>query len=95
MAIGNKEAWEKADKNWRIGVEYIYFQLRKALTESGVEEIDPSGKKFDHTLHEAVSYEPVVDEKIDHTVLQVIQKGYILNGKLLKPAKVKVGEYKK
>ncbi len=95
MAMGNKEAWEKADKNWRTGVEYIYSQLRKVLSESGVDEINPIDQKFDHTFHEAVSYEPVDDEKKDHIVLGVIQKGYTLNGKLIKPAKVKVGEYKK
>jgi molecular chaperone GrpE len=95
MAMGNKEVWEKADKNWRIGVEYIYSQLQKVLSEAGVEEINPIGKKFDHSLHEATSYEPVLDEKIDHVVTQVVQKGYFLNGKLMRPAKVKVGEYKR
>jgi len=94
MAMGNKEAWEKADKNWRIGVEYIYSQLRKVLADSGLEEIDPIGKPFDHNRDEAASYEPVDDKKQDHIVTQVIQKGYILNGKVLRPPKVKVGEYK-
>lgn len=94
MAMGNKEAWEKVDKNWRTGVEYIYSQLKKALNENGVEEINPLNQKFDHNLHEAVSYEPVDDEKLDHVVTQVIQKGFMLNGKVLKPAKVKVGELK-
>ena len=95
MAMGNKEAWEKADKNWRTGVEYIYSQLRKVLSESGVEEINPINQKFNHTLHEAASYEPVGDEKLDHVIVNVIQRGYTLNGKLVKPAKVTVGEYKK
>ncbi|MEK7609566.1 MAG: nucleotide exchange factor GrpE [Patescibacteria group bacterium] len=95
MAIGNKETWEKVDKNWRIGVEYIYSQLKKTLNDAGLEEIDPINKKFDHSLHEAVSYESVTDEKLNHIVTAVIQKGYSLNGKILKPARVKVGEWKK
>lgn len=94
MAVGNKEAWEKADKNWRIGVEYIYSQLKKALEDNGIKEINPLNEKFDHSKHEAVSYEPVQDEKMNHIITQVIQKGYELNGKILKVPKVKVGEFK-
>jgi len=95
MAIGNKEAWEKADKNWRMGVEYIYSQLIKVLKDHGVTEINPVNEKYDHNVHEAVSYEPVTDEKLDQQIVQVIQKGYSLNGKVLKAPKVKVGEFKK
>lgn len=94
MAMGNKEAWEKADKNWRIGVEYIYSQLLKVLTENGLKETSPLNEKFDHAKHEAVSYEPVADEKLDHVIVGVIQKGYSLNGKLLKVPKVKIGEFR-
>lgn len=94
MAIGNKEAWEKVDRNWRIGVEYIYSQLRKALENNGLVEINPLNEKFDHAKHEAVSYEPVTDQKLDHVITAVIQKGYTLNGKVMKVPKVKVGEFK-
>ncbi len=95
MAMGNKEAWEKVDKNWRVGVEYIYSQLQKTLSENGLKEINPLNQKFDHALHEAVTYEPVEDEKLDQVVIGIIQKGYSLNGKVLKAARVKVGEFKK
>lgn len=94
MAMGNKEVWEKADKNWRVGVEYIYSQLIKVLKEHGVVEINPVNEKYDHNLHEAVSYEPVIEEKLDQQIIQVIQKGYLLNGKVLKAPKVKVGDFK-
>ncbi len=95
LAMANKEAWEKADKNWRTGVEYIYSQLKKALQDAGLEEINPLGKPFDHNRDEAAEYVPV-DEKSDHhKVLAVIQKGYTLNGKPMRPPKVKVGEWKK
>jgi molecular chaperone GrpE len=95
MAMGNKEAWEKVDKNWRMGVEYIYSQLIRALSDNGLKEINPMGETYDPAHHEAVSYEPVTDEKMDHKIIQVIQKGYSLNGKSLKVPKVKVGEFKK
>ncbi|MDE2188741.1 MAG: nucleotide exchange factor GrpE [Patescibacteria group bacterium] len=95
LAMGNREAWEKADKNWRIGVEYIYGQLKKALTDSGLEEINPLGKKFDPSRDEAAEYVPVADENENHQILAVLQKGYTLNGRAMRPPKVKVGEYKK
>lgn len=95
MAMSNKDAWEKADKNWRMGVEYIYSQLKKTLNDAGLVEIDPTGKKFDATRDEASSYEPVDDPSKDHIIIQTIQKGYELNGRAMRPPKVKVGEYKK
>lgn len=94
MAFANKEVWEKVDKNWRTGVEYIHSQLKKALEENGLAEIDPVGKKFDHSRDEAAEYVPVDDAKHDHMVISVVQKGYTLNGKVLRPPKVRVGEYK-
>jgi molecular chaperone GrpE len=92
MAFANKEAWEKADKNWRAGVEYIYTQIKGVLAGNGLEEIDPIGKKFDATIHEAVKYEPVEDASQADSVIKVIEKGYSLGGKLVRPAKVVVGE---
>jgi molecular chaperone GrpE len=95
LAMGNKEAWEKADKNWRTGVEYIYSQLKKALTDNGLEEIAPAvGDKFNHDLHEAVSHEESKGGQPAHTIVALIQKGYKLNGKILRPSKVKVGAMK-
>jgi molecular chaperone GrpE len=95
LAMGNKEAWEKADKNWRTGIECIYTQLLKVLIDFGVKEINSLNEKFDHAQYEAASYEPVIDEKLDHMILGVIQKGYSLNGRVLKAPKVAVGEWKK
>ena len=87
MAMGNKEQWEKADKNWRVGVEYIANQLKKVLEESGLKELNPIGQKFDPMRDEAIEH-----EKDGDTITAVIQKGYELNGKILKAPKVKVGQ---
>lgn len=95
MAMGNKEVWEKVDKNWRVGVEYIANQLNKVLGEFGLKEVDPIGKPFDPMRDEAIEHEVVDDESKNHTVTFVIQKGYELHGKVLKAPKVKVGEWKK
>jgi molecular chaperone GrpE len=95
MAFANKEAWEKVDKNWRIGVEFIYNKLKDTLAAHGLKEINPFNQKFDAKEHEAVKYEPVQKESDDHKVISVIEKGYALGTKLLRPAKVIVGEYTK
>jgi molecular chaperone GrpE len=89
MAMGNKEVWEKVDKNWRTGVEYIAAQLKKVLEEHGLKEIDPIGQKFDPMRDEAIE-----DGKESDIITTVVQKGYTLNGKIVKAPKVKVGEKK-
>ncbi len=94
MAFSNKEAWEKVDKNWRVGVEYISNQLKKILDENGLKEIDPVGLKFDPMRDEAAEFEPVTDEAKDHMVTTVITKGYSYNGRVIKAPKVKVGEFR-
>lgn len=95
MAMANKEAWEKVDKNWRVGVEYIYSQLKKVLSDAGLEEVNPLGKDFDLNRDEASEYVPVENESDHHKVVAVVQKGYVLNGRQMRPPKVKVGEWKK
>ncbi len=95
MAMGNKEVWENVDKNWRVGVEYIYSQLKKALSDAGLDEVNPIGQIFDHNRDEAAEYVPVESEADNHKILTVLQKGYNLNGKAMRPPKVKVGEFKK
>ena len=57
------------------------------MQSSGAEEINPIGEKFDPEIHEAVSVQQVAGATNDH-VITVVQKGYTLNGRLLRPAKV-------
>lgn len=63
--------------------------LLKAFERVGIVELDPVGQPFDPTLHEAMVTRPSVEQP-PHTVLQVVQKGYLLNGRLLRPARVVV-----
>src|SRR3989344_2377557 len=95
MAMANKEAWEKADKNWRMGVEYIYGQLKTVHSNHGAVELNPIGEKYDPARDETAGHEFVSDKSKDGVITSVIQKGYSLNGKVLKAPKVMVGEYKK
>lgn len=95
IAFGNKEAWEKIDKDWRTGVEYIAGQLKGILEANGLKELNPLGEKFDPLLHEAVEFEEVSDESKGQTITAVIHKGYVFYDRVLKAPKVKVAEDKK
>lgn len=87
MALKNKEAWEKAPKDWRLGIEHIYKQLLKSLKSHGVEQINPIGENFSREKHDSI--EEIEGE--DGKIMDVTLRGYSLNGKIIRPAQVKVG----
>jgi len=74
------------------GMELIYNKLRKYLEQNGVKEIDPEDKEFDTERHEAISAVPVQDEQLKGKILDTVVKGYTINGKVLRHAKVVVGQ---
>jgi molecular chaperone GrpE len=74
-------------------IEPVYNQLMQILRNHGLTEINPVGEPFDPRLHEAVGTIPTDKKENDHKVLEVFQKGYIMSGKTLRPAKVRIGEY--
>lgn len=69
------------------GTQATLKLLLAAMEKSGVEVVDPEGEPFDPQLHEAMTMQPS-DTAEPGSVLQVIQKGYQLNGRLLRPARV-------
>ena len=71
------------------GVEMVLSQLRTALSNHGLKEISPIGQPFDPHQHEAISHQPSKDVKEEH-VMEVVRTGYMLNGRLLRPASVVV-----
>ena len=75
------------------GVEMVEKNVLKALTAVGVEVIDPVELPFDPNLHEAVTTQAAETPDEDHMVGQVYQRGYMLNGQLLRPARVVVKQY--
>ena len=75
------------------GVELVERNMLKAFSAVGVEVIDPVEMPFDPNLHEAVSTQPAATSDEDHMVGQVYQRGYMLNGQLLRPARVVVKQY--
>ncbi len=94
MAFANKEVWEKADENWRKGIEYIYSQFLAIFEEYGVKEIGAVGENFDTNIHQSMELVPTEKKELDHTVSNVIQKGYKLGEHVIRAARVNVYEYK-
>ncbi|MBE2293928.1 MAG: nucleotide exchange factor GrpE [Phycisphaerales bacterium] len=75
----------------REGVELTLRQLTAAMDKFGVREVDPLGAKFDPSQQEAMAMLPT-DQAAPNTVVQVMQKGYLLNDRLIRPAKVIVAQ---
>jgi molecular chaperone GrpE len=76
-------------ENYRKGFELIYKQLLENVAKLGAERIDPAGKAFDPHLHQAVDRAETT-EHADGSILQVFQPGYMFNGRVLRPAMVRV-----
>ncbi len=82
--------------NWRKGVESIYAQLQGIFDQNGVSEINPGvGEEFSPVEHDAMMAVPTDDEAKDGTVAAVVQKGYRLHERILRPAKVHVANFNK
>ncbi len=73
------------------GLERIYGQFLDLLKQHGVTPYESSGKKFDPMMHEAIEREETDDESKDEMILEELAKGYKFNGRVLRPARVKVG----
>lgn len=90
---GLKAAAETEDsKSVREGMELIYNKLKKYMEQNGVKEMDPADDTFDTERHEAISVIPTPDETKKGKILDTVQKGYTLNDKVLRHAKVVVGQ---
>lgn len=76
----------------RKGMELIYQKLVKYLEQNGVKAIESTGKAFDAELHEAIAMVPVTDESQKGMVIDTPTKGYTINDKVLRHAKVAVGQ---
>lgn len=88
-----RRAFETAPDNdtWTTGVKQVEKQLEDILTSEGLKKIDTSAK-FDHNLHEAISYES--NDKPADTIIDELESGWIYDGKVIKPAKVRVSKGK-
>ena len=76
----------------REGMEIIYHKLMKVLESQGVNTIDTDGAEFDTDVHEAVAMVPGMGDDKKGKVIDCLQKGYKLNDKVIRHAKVAVGQ---
>lgn len=86
------KAFEKVQNNAAIeGVVLIQHKLKSVLEHKGLKAINSLGKPFDADQHEAIANVPVEDESKKGTVIDELEKGYLLNEKIIRHAKVAVG----
>jgi molecular chaperone GrpE len=74
------------------GTQLIYNKFSEFLKQNNIKEIEALNKDFDVDLHEAITKIPAPDEKLKGKVVDVVQKGYTLNDKVIRFAKVVIGE---
>ena len=74
------------------GLNLIYGKFNGFLSQQGIREIESINKAFDTDLHEAITKIPAPSKKLKGKVVDVVQKGYFLNEKVLRFAKVVIGE---
>jgi molecular chaperone GrpE len=79
-------------ENFKSGMELTLKQLTAAFTKFNIRQLNPQGEKFDPHLHQAMC---MVESELPHnTVVQVMQKGYVLNDRVIRPALVSVSKGK-
>lgn len=83
--------FEKEHDSFYDGMDMIYQQFKAVLERNGLEEVEADGAEFDHNLHNAVLTEESDEIESGH-IISALQKGYKLNGKLIRPAMVKVAK---
>ena len=91
MALTATNAPNTSVQSLQEGVNMIQQQLKSALAEAGLEEVNASGKPFDPNLHEAISQQESADAP-EGQVVQQVRKGYKLRDRLLRPASVIVAK---
>src|SRR6266403_285308 len=94
MALAATQTSAKGDavQSLQTGVNMIYQQLKSALTEAGLEELNATDKPFDPNVHEAVSQQETADVP-EGQVVQQLRKGYKFRDRLLRPASVVVAKH--
>jgi len=76
----------------KTGVDLIFSKFRRTLLNKGLKEMEATGETFDPDLHEAVTEIPAPDKKLKGKVVDTVQKGYYIQDKIIRHAKVVVGK---
>jgi len=91
LAVNHSNGKEE-ENEWLQGIKYVIKQFQEVLKNYNVEEIKTVGEKFDHNLMEALEKEETENEEDDGLVARELSPGYLLNGKVIKAARVVVYE---
>jgi molecular chaperone GrpE len=84
------DACEAAIGHGAADVEPIHKSLLDVLEKGGLSRLSPEGQPFDPNLHDAVMHEPGDDDTVETTVVDSLRTGYLWNGRVVRPAMVKV-----
>ncbi|MBI3632462.1 MAG: nucleotide exchange factor GrpE [Candidatus Vogelbacteria bacterium] len=95
LAIQDNDKMDGVPEGWRQGFVGIYFKLLDSLGRRGLKQIGVVGEKYDINRHQPVAMVDVNKVELDDTVTEVFQKGYMLSERVVRPAKVKVGQFKR
>ena len=91
-ALQNMKGGSEEVSALRDGVELIYNKLLKTLQQEGMERIETDGADFNTDFHEAIALVPAPTDELKGKILDCVQTGYTLNGKVIRHAKVAVGQ---
>ena len=83
---------EEKNSHIKEGVQLIYNKFQEFLKQNGVKEIEAKEQDFDTDLHEAITKIPAPKEELKGKIVDVVQKGYFLNDKVIRFSKVVIGE---
>lgn len=87
-----KKFAEGKEISWDTGVDLVYQKLYTVLRNKGLEAMDSTGSSFDPELHEAITEIPAPTDDLKGKVVDTVEKGYRLNDKIIRHAKVVVGK---
>lgn len=93
IAFSDKTFWEKVDKDWKTGIESIYQQIVSGLEKSNIQKINEKNIPFNPTIHQSVEKSFTNKKEKDHTVEEILQIGYKIGDKTIRPAKVRILEF--
>ena len=90
-APDNLDALDETIKSLIAGIQLSWTELQSIIEKHGIKRIEPRGEKFDYNLHQAMFEVPTLDQP-GGVVLEVVQHGYVLHDRLLRPAMVGVSK---
>lgn len=90
-SLPEEQRADEALSSFLTGIEMTERELMNAFEKHGIRAVNPMGEKFDHNLHQAM-FEVETEDDAPGTVVQVVQTGYVLNDRLLRPALVGVAK---